>query len=142
MGAASIIQYRPKNRLDTGLPNSVTFEHYPDLRRRMMDFFSLTTTEGVGEKLAALFCCFPEIEAPASVTYADLFRVAISEFLDPHNFCISRVKRSCVHFVTPEGQIVPFDTYNLFYRDAAARARKARSRSARTAHLTHTQPGA
>jgi hypothetical protein len=31
------------------------------------------------------------------------------------------VKRSCIHFcihfVTPNGQIVPFDTCNLFYRD-------------------------
>jgi hypothetical protein len=22
-----------------------------------------------------------------------------------------------IHFVTPHGQIIPFDTYNLFYRD-------------------------
>jgi uncharacterized radical SAM superfamily Fe-S cluster-containing enzyme len=30
---------------------------------------------------------------------------------------LAAVKRSCVRFVTPAGQIVPFDTYNLFYRD-------------------------
>jgi 7,8-dihydro-6-hydroxymethylpterin dimethyltransferase len=51
------------------------------------------------------------------------------EFLDAHNFCISRVKRSCVHFVTTNGQIIPFDTYNLFYRDAAAKERMQRSRA-------------
>ena len=28
-----------------------------------------------------------------------------------------RVKRSCIHFLTPNGQIIPFDTYNLFYRN-------------------------
>ena len=56
--------------------------------------------------------------------------MAISEFLDPHNFCLARVKRSCVHFLTPEG-IIPFDTYNLFYRDEAARARRAASLVAR-----------
>ena len=60
--------------------------------------------------------------------------MAISEFLDAHNFCISRVKRSCVHFLTPEGQIVPFDTYNLFYRDDAAKARRQASLLARS-HL-------
>ena len=38
------------------------------------------------------------------------------------------MKRSCIHFVTPAGQIIPFETYNMFYRDAAARARMARSR--------------
>jgi uncharacterized radical SAM superfamily Fe-S cluster-containing enzyme len=48
---------------------------------------------------------------------------AMTKFLDPHNFCISRVKRSCVHFVTLERTIIPFDTYNLFYRDDAAKAR-------------------
>ena len=66
---------------------------------------------------------------------ANLFRIAIVEFLDPHNFCLSRVKRSCVHFVTAEGKIVPFDTYNLFYRDAEARARREASLAARLVQL-------
>jgi hypothetical protein len=30
--------------------------------------------------------------------------------------------------VTPAGQIIPFETYNMFYRDAAARRRMAVSR--------------
>ena len=33
------------------------------------------------------------------------------------NFCVGNVKRSCIHFVTEQGQIIPFDTYNLFYRN-------------------------
>ena len=37
--------------------------------------------------------------------------------MDRFNFCVGGVKRSCIHFVTPNGQIIPFDTYNLFYRD-------------------------
>ena len=64
---------------------------------------------------------------PERLGYEDIFRVAIVEFLDPHNFCISRVKRSCVHFVTPGEKIIPFDTYNLFYRDAAADERRKMS---------------
>lgn len=120
----------PRELLVAEAPNSVTFERYPDLRRRIFDFFSLTTVEGVtGSRLESLFCCFPDLETPGPVGYGDLFRVAISEFLDPHNFCTARVKRSCVHFVTPEGKIIPFDTYNLFYRDEAARARRAASRA-------------
>jgi len=27
------------------------------------------------------------------------------------------VKKTCVHIVHPDGRIIPFDTYNLFYRD-------------------------
>ena len=132
---APITGMLPRELLVADLPNSVTFEHFPDLRRRIFDFFSLTNVDAVvPERLETLFCCFPGIEAPKEVGYKDLFRVAISEFLDAHNFCISRVKRSCVHFLTPEGQIVPFDTYNLFYRDAAAKARRKASLLARS-HL-------
>ena len=51
------------------------------------------------------------------LTYDNVFRVSVVEFLDPQNFCVAAVKRSYVHFVTPEGQIIPFDTYNLLYRN-------------------------
>lgn len=129
---APITGILPKDLLLAELPNSVTFERHPALRQRIFDFFSLTNVDAVvPERLETLFCCFPGIEAPKEVGYKDLFRVAISEFLDPHNFCISRVKRSCVHFLTPDGQIVPFDTYNLFYRDGAAQTRRTASLAAR-----------
>jgi uncharacterized radical SAM superfamily Fe-S cluster-containing enzyme len=45
-----------------------------------------------------------------------VFRIIIMEFLDPVNFDVKSVKRSCVHIVHPDGRIIPFDTYNLFYR--------------------------
>ncbi len=44
----------------------------------------------------------------------------IVQFLDRFNFDIGTVKRSCVHFVEPDGRIYPFDTYNTFYREGAA----------------------
>jgi uncharacterized radical SAM superfamily Fe-S cluster-containing enzyme len=40
------------------------------------------------------------------------------------------VKRSCVHFVQPDGQIIPFDTFNTYYRAGAEGAgvlKRARS---------------
>ena len=43
----------------------------------------------------------------------------ILQFLDRYNFDLGTVKRSCVHFVTEDGQIIPFDTYNSFYRKDA-----------------------
>ncbi len=39
------------------------------------------------------------------------------QFLDPHNFDVRSVKKTCVHIAHPDGRIIPFDTYNLFYRD-------------------------
>lgn len=126
----------PRDMLVDTAPNTVTFEKFPDLRRRIFDFFSLSSvSHNAGDRLEALLCCLPEIEVPDAIGYDNLFRIAIVEFLDPHNFCLSRVKRSCVHFVTPAGKIVPFDTYNLFYRDEAAKARRAGSLLARRAQI-------
>ncbi len=54
---------------------------------------------------------------PSDLGYDKIFRVVIVQFLDRFNFCIASVKRSCIHFVTPGRKIIPFDTYNLFYRE-------------------------
>ena len=119
---------RSREMLVEALPNAITFEKYPELHRQVLDFFSLATAECNNEKkLAELLCCLPEVPLPAGLGYEDTFRIVIVEFMDAHNFCLGRVKRSCIHFVTPEGRIIPFETYNLFYRDAAARARMQRS---------------
>ena len=100
------------------VPNALTFEKYPELQRRIFELFSLSTGPDTAvERIAALLCCLPDVPVPRGLTYDNIFRVTVVEFLDPHNFCLAAVKRSCVHFVTPAGQIVPFDTYNLLYRD-------------------------
>ena len=39
------------------------------------------------------------------------------QFLDAHNFDVRSVKKSCVHIMHPDGRMIPFDTYNMFYRD-------------------------
>jgi len=100
------------------IPNAITFEKYPELQRRIFELFSLSTGPDCAiERISALLCCLPEVPVPQGLTYENVFRVSVIEFLDAHNFCLAGVKRSCVHFVTPAGKIVPFDTYNLFYRD-------------------------
>jgi uncharacterized radical SAM superfamily Fe-S cluster-containing enzyme len=125
---APVTGFLPREMLIDEVPNTVSFEKFPELRKRLFEFFSLESdpTNSV-ERLEALLCCLPEVPTPDNLDYSDIFRVVVSEFLDPHNFCISRVKRSCVHFVTVEGTIIPFDTYNLFYRDDAAKARRKAS---------------
>ena len=42
------------------------------------------------------------------------------QFIDAYNFDIRAVKKSCVHIVSKDGQVIPFDTMNLFYRDEKA----------------------
>lgn len=123
----------PRELLVAEAPNTVTFEQYPELRRRIFDLFSLPATAGdATNKLASLLCCLPQAAVPQDLAYGSTFRVVISQFLDRFNFDLGSVKRSCVHFVEPDGSIYPFDTYNTFYRRGApARAHiDARKRSA------------
>jgi uncharacterized radical SAM superfamily Fe-S cluster-containing enzyme len=35
---------------------------------------------------------------------------------------LAGVKRSCIHFVTPDDRIIPFDTYNLLHRQRSGPA--------------------
>jgi len=51
------------------------------------------------------------------MTYDRIFRVLIIQFMDAQNFDVRSVKKSCIHIVHPDGRIIPFDTFNLFYRD-------------------------
>ncbi len=101
-------------------PNTVSYEAYPKLREAVLELLSLATAQcNTEDKLADLLCCLPQALVPQEITYANSFRVVIQQFLDRYNFDLGTVKRSCVHFVTPEGQIIPFDTYNTFYRPGA-----------------------
>lgn len=38
------------------------------------------------------------------------------QFMDATSMDIRALKKSCIHFATPEGEMIPFETYNLFYR--------------------------
>ena len=113
-----ITSFFPKDKLVEAVPNAITFEKYPELHKQVFEFFSLATTQcNTPERLEALLCCLPQVPVPQGLGYDNIFRLAVVEFLDAHNFCLGRVKRSCIHFLTPNGQIIPFDTYNLFYRN-------------------------
>lgn len=113
----------PRELFVAAAPNTVTFESYPELREKVFELLSLSTAQGnTSDKLASLLCCLPEAAVPQQVAYENTFRVVVSQFLDRFNFDLGTVKRSCVHFVQPDGRIIPFDTFNTFYRDGAAGA--------------------
>lgn len=113
-----ITRFIPQQELLAAAPNTISFENYPELRRRVFDLMSLSATgEATKSVLGDLLCCLPQVEIPQALGYERVFRVVIVQFLDRYNFCLGAVKRSCIHFVTPERKIIPFDTYNLFYRN-------------------------
>jgi len=110
----------PRDWLVAEAPNTVTFEAFPELRARVFDLLSLSTAQAdTSDRLASLLCCLPQAAVPAEITYENTFRVVVSQFLDRFNFDLGSVKRSCVHFVEPDGRIYPFDTFNTFYRPGA-----------------------
>jgi hypothetical protein len=119
-----VTQLFPTEVLLGAAGNTISFESSPALKARLFDLLSLSTAgPNTGEALHQFLCCLPAFEGPAALTYENVFRVVIVQFLDRFNFCIGAVKRSCIHFVTPKGQIIPFDTYNLFYRDGVVAPR-------------------
>ena len=73
--------------------------------------------------LKQLLCCLPLVDVPEQITYRNIFRVIIMKFLDAYDMDVRSVKKTCVHIVHPrDGRIIPFDTYNLFYRDGREQA--------------------
>ncbi len=112
-----ITQLIPKGELLAAAPNTISFERYPELKNRLFELLSLASSgERTKTVLGELLCCLPQVEVPDDLGYDKVFRIVIVQFLDKYNFCVATVKRSCIHFVTAEGKIIPFDTYNLFYR--------------------------
>jgi uncharacterized radical SAM superfamily Fe-S cluster-containing enzyme len=129
-----ILSAVPREDLVALVPNAISFEKYPPLRERFIELFSLSSGPcNASERLAEFLCCLPKLEAPAGLSYEHVFRVAIVQFMDRFNFCLGGVKRSCIHFVTPNGQIIPFDTYNLFYRNGRIDQIRARLKAEATA---------
>jgi 7,8-dihydro-6-hydroxymethylpterin dimethyltransferase len=132
----------PREEFVAIAPNAITFEKHPVLRDKFVELFSLSSGENnAPERLAEFLCCLPKFAAPSGLTYENVFRIAVVQFMDRFNFCVGGVKRSCIHFVTPNGQIIPFDTYNLFYRDGRIDGIRAALAANRRA-LAETQPAA
>ncbi len=107
----------PQDEFVGTVPNSIAFEKSPELKRRLFDLLSLSgNPNNTPDRLESLLCCLPSFPVPDKLGYKHIFRVTIVQFLDRFNFCLGGVKRSCIHIVHPDGRIIPFDTYNLFYR--------------------------
>jgi hypothetical protein len=101
-----------------GEGNTIMYEKNDALRDLLFKLFSTAASPGSSAlSLRQLLCCLPQFPVPQHITYDNIFRIIIMQFLDPHNFDVRSVKKTCVHIAHPDGRIIPFDTYNLFYRD-------------------------
>ena len=129
----------PPEVLINGAKNTILYEQEPSVRDNLFKLFATNhSPQSSAGTLRELLCCLPPVwipnspqqschseparrggEKPAvrSLTYENIFRVIIMQFLDAHSFDVRSVKKTCVHIVHPDGRLIPFDTYNLFYRD-------------------------
>lgn len=105
-----------RDALMNGAKNTVIFEREPGVQGAFLKLFSTALgADEQPEKLKDLLCCLPRVKG--DVSYANVFRLLIVEFIDAQSFDLRSVKKTCVHIVHPDGRLIPFDTYNMFYRD-------------------------
>jgi len=97
--------------------NTIVFEHDEKLKEHMLNLFSTGVSVDCAEDtFGELMCCLPRVKSD-NLSYDNLFRIIIMNFMDPLDFDVRAVKKSCVHIVSEKYKIVPFETMNIFYRD-------------------------
>ena len=58
------------------------------------------------------------VEAASQLTNnADILFIGTMHFMDAYNLDFNRLQKCCIHNVTPDGSIIPFCAYNIFYRE-------------------------
>lgn len=115
----------PKVLIEGGR-NTIVYEQDDAVREGVFKLFATNHSPQSGAgTLRDLLCCLPRLDAPAQLGYQNIFRVLIMQFIDAYAFDVRSVKKTCVHIVHPDGRLIPFDTYNLFYRDGLEHSRLA-----------------
>ncbi len=98
--------------------NTIVYEQDTALHEQLINIFSTgISVDRAEENMKQLLCCLPQVHAPG-LTYDNLFRIIVMRFIDAYDFDVRAIKKSCVHIVHKDGRIIPFETMNLFYRDA------------------------
>ncbi len=97
---------------------TITYEAEPAIREHFFNLFSTHhSISSQTDAMTGLLSSFGE-QAATNMSYNNIFRVLIVEFIDAHSFDIRAIRKTCVHIVHPDGErVIPFDTYNLLYRD-------------------------
>lgn len=100
-----------------GSKNTIVYEKDEELKEHLLKIFSTANSvDSITGTVNSLLCCLPSVISE-NLSYNNLFRIIIMQFMDAYNFDVRAIKKSCVHIVNKEGKIIPFETMNLFYRD-------------------------
>ncbi len=113
-----LTRYVEPSVLIEGGRNTIVYEKDAGLQAALFKTFSTAhSPASSAESLSELLCCLPKVIGPAGLKYDNVFRVIIMAFIDAHGFDLRSIRKTCVHIAQPDGRIIPFDTFNLFYRD-------------------------
>jgi uncharacterized radical SAM superfamily Fe-S cluster-containing enzyme len=116
-----LTRYIDAATLVAGESNTIVFENQPVIRDRVFELFATNhSPQSQASCLNSLLCCLPKIETPTALAYDNVFRVLIVQFMDAHSLDIRALKKSCIHIAQPDGRLIPFESFNLFYRDQRA----------------------
>ena len=118
-GVLPLTRFVEPRALLAGERNTIVFESDAALKAEVFALFATNHgPEGQAARLASLLCCLPQVSAPGELSYRSVFRVLIMAFIDAANFDVRAMKKSCVHIAQADGTVIPFESFNLFYRDA------------------------
>jgi uncharacterized radical SAM superfamily Fe-S cluster-containing enzyme len=111
--------------LINGGRNTIVYEKDEAIRGHIFKLFATNHSPmSQAKTLRELLCCLPQVLAPKSLGYDNLFRILIVQFIDAQSFDLRSIKKTCVHIAHPDGKrLIPFDTYNMFYRDELEKTR-------------------
>lgn len=117
-----LTRYLDPDQLLNNSRNTIVYEQDQGLHEQVLKVFSTAhSVDAIEGELYELMCCLPHVKAPG-LAYNNLFRIIIMNFMDAYNFDVRAIKKSCVHIVHKDGRIIPFETMNLFYREAEQEA--------------------
>jgi len=113
-----LTRFLPPETLLAGDRNTIVFERDPALKEQVFRLFATNLgPESQARELHDLLCCLPRIRSGESLSYENVFRVLIMQFIDAWSFDARAMKKSCVHIAQPDGKLIPFEAFNLLYRD-------------------------
>jgi uncharacterized radical SAM superfamily Fe-S cluster-containing enzyme len=128
----------PPEVLINGASNTIIYEQDAGIREHLKEnpsllvkaaanpvkegLFKLFSTnhspQSQASTLKDLLCCLPQVLQPKDLTYNNLFRILIVQFIDADSFDLRSIRKTCIHIAHPDGErLIPFDTFNMFYRD-------------------------
>ena len=135
-----LTRFLPPETLLAGERNTIVFERDPALKEQVFRLFATNLgPESQARELHDLLCCLPRIQTAGALSYENVFRVLIMQFIDAWSFDTRAMKKSCVHIAQPDGKLMPFEAFNLFYRDGRQARLEELRREVRAPFAAHDE---